>query len=69
MSYHHINILLLTNIELDYYFGVNVRKYPSRMKIRKDKIYTYYCLFKNDYVLKGFIQIMRKINVVMKEKN
>ena len=46
MSYHHITIPQLTNIEVNYYLGVNARECARRMKIGKDKVYTYYRLFK-----------------------
>ena len=46
MSYHHININQLTNIESNYYLGVNARECTRRMNIWKDKVYRYYRLFK-----------------------
>ena len=46
MSYHHINTNQLTNIESNYYLGVNARECARRMKIGKDKVYRYYRLFK-----------------------
>lgn len=33
MSYHHININQLTNIESNYYLGVNARECTRRMNI------------------------------------
>ena len=32
----------------NYCFGVNAHKYSCRMKIGKDKVYTYYSLFKKN---------------------
>ena len=49
MSYHHININQLTNIESNYYLGVNARECARRMKIGKDKVYTYYRLLKKGF--------------------
>ncbi|MTL16977.1 hypothetical protein GMA31_14175, partial [Turicibacter sanguinis] len=46
MSYHHLNINQLTNIESNYYLGVNARECARRMNIGKDKVYRYYRLFK-----------------------
>ena len=46
MSYHHLNITQLTNIESNYYLGVNARECARRMKIGKDKVYRYYRLLK-----------------------
>ena len=46
MSYHHINTNQLTNIESNYYLGINAREYARRMKIGKDKVYNYYRLLK-----------------------
>ncbi|MCU7207422.1 hypothetical protein [Turicibacter sp. GALT-G1] len=46
MSYHHININQLTNIESNYYLGINARECARRMNIGKDKVYRYYCLLK-----------------------
>lgn len=46
MSYHHININQLTNIESNYYLGINARECARRMSIGKDKVYRYYRLFK-----------------------
>ena len=46
MSYHHITIPQLTNIEVNYYLGINARECSRRMKIKKDKVYMYYRLFK-----------------------
>lgn len=47
MSYHHININQLTNIESNDYLGINARECARRMKIGKDEVYTYYRLFRN----------------------
>ena len=41
MSYHHINITQLTNIESNYYLDINARECARRMNIGKDKVYTY----------------------------
>lgn len=49
MSYHHININQLTNIESNYYLGINARECARRMKIGKDKVYTYYRLLKKGF--------------------
>ena len=46
MSYHHININQLTNIESNYYLGVNAYEGVRHMQIGKDKVYTYYRLLK-----------------------
>ena len=46
MSYHHMNINQLTNIESNDYLGVNDREGACRMNIGKDKVYRYYRLFK-----------------------
>ena len=46
MSYHYITIPQLTNIEVNYYLGINARECSRRMKIEKDKVYMYYRLFK-----------------------
>ena len=40
MSYHHISIPQLTNIEVNYYLGIHSRKCSRQMKIGKDKVYT-----------------------------
>ena len=41
-----LNITQLTNIESNYYLGVNALECTRRMKIGKDKVYRYYRLFK-----------------------
>lgn len=46
MSYQHININQMTNIGSNYYLGINARECARRTKIGKDKVYTYYRLFK-----------------------
>ena len=51
MSYHHININQLTNIESNYYLGINARECARRMKIGKDKVYTYYRLLKKGFTV------------------
>ena len=51
MSYHHININQLTNIESNYYLGVNARECARRMKIGKDKVYNYYRLLKKGFTV------------------
>ena len=51
MSYHHININQLTNIESNYYLGVNARECARRMKIGKDKVYNYYRLLKMGFTV------------------
>ncbi len=43
---NNININQLTNIESNYYLGINARECARRMKIGKDKVYTYYRLFR-----------------------
>jgi IS30 family transposase len=45
MSFNHININQLTNLEVNYYLGINARACAQRMKIGKDKVYRYYKLF------------------------
>ena len=45
MSFNHININQLTNLEANYYLGVKARACAQRMKIGKDKVYRYYKLF------------------------
>ena len=45
MSFNHININQLTNLEANYYLGVKARACAQRMKIVKDKAYRYYKLF------------------------
>ena len=45
MSFNYININQLTNLEANYYLGVNARACAQRMKIGKDKVYRYYKLF------------------------
>lgn len=49
MSYHHININHLTNIELNYYLGINARECARRMKIGKYKVYKYYRLLNKGF--------------------
>ena len=39
MSFNHININQLTNLEANYYLGVKARACAQRMKIGKDKVY------------------------------
>lgn len=51
MSYHHININQLTNIEANYYLGINARECARRMKIGKDKVYNYYRLLKKGFTV------------------
>lgn len=46
MSFNHINVNQLTNLEVNFYLGVNPRACAQRMKIGKDKVYRYYHLFK-----------------------
>lgn len=46
MSFNHININQLTNLEVNYYLGVKPRACAQRMRIGKDKVYKYYKLFK-----------------------
>ncbi len=45
MSFNHININQLTNLEANYYLGVKAKACAQRMKIGKDKVYRYYKLF------------------------
>lgn len=45
MSCHPININQLTNIQSTYYLRIHARECARRMKIGKDKAYTYYRLF------------------------
>lgn len=45
MSFNHININQLTNLEVNFYLGVKPRACAQRMKIGKDKVYRYYKLF------------------------
>lgn len=47
MSFNHININQLTNLEVNYYLCVSARACAQRMKIGKDKVYRYYKLFSN----------------------
>ena len=49
MSDHHININQLTNIESNYYLGVNAYEGVRHMQIGKDKVYTYYRLLKKGF--------------------
>ena len=51
MSYHHINIHQLKNIESNYYLGINARECVRRMKIGKDTVYTYYRLLKKGFTV------------------
>lgn len=60
MSYHHININQLTNIEANYYLGINARECARRMKIGKDKVYNYYRLLKKGFTVE---EIYSTINV------
>ena len=46
MSYQHIKINQLTNIDLNYYLGINAWECARRMNSGKDKVYAYYHLFK-----------------------
>lgn len=46
MSYHHMTIPQLTNLEVNYHLGVNARECARRVKIGKNKVYMYYRLFK-----------------------
>lgn len=46
MSHKHVTINQLTNIESNYYLGLNGRQCAKRMQIGKDKVYAYYRLFK-----------------------
>ena len=52
MSFNHININQLTNLEANYYLGVKARACAQRMKIGKDKVYRYYKLFMQGDVYK-----------------
>ncbi|MEG2985480.1 MAG: hypothetical protein RR835_12320, partial [Peptostreptococcaceae bacterium] len=45
MSFNHININQLTNLEVNFHLGVKPRACAQRMKIGKDKAYRYYKLF------------------------
>ena len=45
MSYKHITINELTNIEANYKLDIKARECAIRMKIGKDKVYTYYKMF------------------------
>ena len=47
MSQKHITINQLTNIEANFHLNINARTCAIRMKLGKDKVYTYYKLFKN----------------------
>lgn len=42
MSYKHITINELTNIEANYYNNINARECAKRMGVGKDKVYRYY---------------------------
>ena len=44
MSFNHININQLTNLEANYYLGVKAKQTCSKKKW-KDKVYRYYKLF------------------------
>ena len=69
MSYHHININQLTNIESNYYLGVNARECARRMKIGKDKVYTLLSLIETrDSLLKKSTLLTSKIKSVVEEK-
>ena len=46
MSYQHMNINQLTNIESNDYLRVNDREGARRINIGKNKVYRYYRLFK-----------------------
>lgn len=51
MSYKHITINELTNIEVNYYNSINARNCAKRMGIGKDKIYRYYKAFEKGYTV------------------
>ena len=51
MSFNHININQLTNLEVNYYLGVKARACAQRMKIGKDKVYRYYKLFSQGFTV------------------
>ena len=55
MSFNHININQLTNLEANYYLGVKARACAQRMKIGKDKVYRYYKLLCKDLLFKKYI--------------
>ncbi len=73
MSFNHININQLTNLEANYYLGVKARACAQRMKIGKES-YRYYKLFMH-YVQEIYNQYLinksrcgRKPIVLSKEK-
>ena len=46
MSFNHININQLTNLEANYYLGVKARACAQKKwKLEKNKVYRYYKLF------------------------
>lgn len=51
MSFNHININQLTNLEVNYYLGVKPRACAQRMKVGKDKVYRYYKLFSQGFTV------------------
>ena len=60
MSYHHININQLTNIESNDCLGFNARECARRMNIGKDKVYHYYRLFKQGLTVEEIYSIYKK---------
>lgn len=45
ISFNHININQLTNLETNYYLSMKAISWTQRMKIRKYNIYKYFKLF------------------------
>ena len=68
MSYHHININQLTNIEANYYLGINARECARRMKIGKDKVYNYYRLLKKGFTVEEIYSTYKENKSVAEEK-
>ena len=60
MSYQHITIIQLTNIESNYYLGINARECARRMKIGKDKVYAYYRLLNEGLTVEEIYRTYRQ---------
>lgn len=60
MLYHHLNITQLTNIESNYCLGINACECARRMKIGKDKVYTYCRLLKKGFSVEEIYSIYKQ---------
>lgn len=60
MSYDHININQLTNIESNYFLGANARECARSRNIGKDKGYGYYHLLKQGLTVEEIYSTYRQ---------